>query len=273
MGEPTTYMPFGDDEIPEIRLSRDPLLRVLAQLRFPPLVVLNKSSIESTLVPVLHDLAGDYPISQEGHEVQVEIGPEGIKQTPGGSLITVENAKKTWKVTIGTSFLSIETSRYESREDFVARLGVVLKALLTHVPIPYFERIGFRYTNRIEESTYLLSIEKLVQPALLGGYAPSTSGSVKMQHSLSETVYDLGDRMLGARWGFLPPGGSIDPSLPVAKGASWIFDLDAYSQVVFDPEPISSVQDRVSEMAVTAYRYFRWGVTDDFIQTFRDEIS
>ena len=271
MGELKTHMPFGDDEIAEVPLSRAPLLRVLTQLRFPPLVVLNKTSMPATLAPVLQQLGKDYPISEEGHEVQVEIGPEGMRQTPGGSLVTLANANKTWQVTIGTSFLSLQTSAYVSRQDFVRRLSTVLQALVSHVSIPYFERIGFRYTNRVEDPAQLQDIERLVHPALLGGYSPSTSGSVKMRHSMSETLYQLDDKMLGARWGFLPPGGSMDPSLPAANSRSWVFDLDAYTEVQLDPEPISSVEARVSELSEAAYRYFRWGVTDEFIKTFRDE--
>lgn len=271
MGELTKHMPFGDGEITEVPLSRAPLLRVLAQLRFPPLVVLNKSSIESTLAPVLRKLAREYPISEEGHEVQVEIGPEGIKQTQGGSLVTLENAQKTWKVTVGTSFLSLQTSKYVSREDFLEKLTGVLEVLMEHVSIPYFERIGFRYTNRIDSDEQLSKIEKLVQPALLGGYAPSTDGPVNMQHSMSETVYELSEKMLGARWGFLPPGGNIDPTLPASSRKSWIFDLDAYTEMRLEPQPVSAVGQRVNELAETAYRYFRWGVTDEFMRTFGDE--
>jgi uncharacterized protein (TIGR04255 family) len=63
--------PFGTVPIAEVPLPRPPLLRALAQVRFPRLVAMSPQNIETTVGFVVEKLKDDYPILGEQREAQV----------------------------------------------------------------------------------------------------------------------------------------------------------------------------------------------------------
>jgi len=262
--------PFGDDKLDDILLADAPLLRVLTQVRFPPLSVLSKNLIEQSLSPIVAELSKSFPIYEQGHEMQVEIGPQGVRQSEGSPIATMQSGDSKWKLSLGPSFLSLETSSYVSRPDFLKRLQEVLNVVFRHIAIPRFDRIGCRYTNRIDDPSRLARIDQFVRPAVLGGFGVGQPSTVKMAHSLSDTLYVADGYQLGARWGFLPPNGNIDPSLPASTLESWTLDLDAYDENprTLDADGVVTAVERLSNVA---NRYFRWVITDDFLKEFGGE--
>src|ERR1039458_10789434 len=108
--------PFGAVPIAEMPLPRSPLVRALAQVRFPRLVAMSPQNIETTVGFVVEKLKDDYPILGEQREAQVTLTPEGVTQTPGARLWQLRSPDESWQVTIGETFVSLDTKAYRSEE-------------------------------------------------------------------------------------------------------------------------------------------------------------
>ena len=67
---------------------------------------------------------------------------------------------------VSDSFVALETSKYDSRDDFVERLTEVAQAMAELYEPVLFDRLGVRYVNRLEGDT-VASVARDVDPALL----------------------------------------------------------------------------------------------------------
>ncbi|SRR5579875_2477038 len=271
MADDIVSEPFGTVPVAEVPLPRSPLLRTLAQVRLPKLVAMSPQRIETTVGFVVEKLQDGYPILGEQREAQATLTPDGVTQTPGARLWQLRSPDESWQVTLGETFVSLATKTYSSRTDFTQRLETVLTVIAETIAPPFADRLGVRYTNRIEDSTLLQRIEELVRPEILGGLAVPRPEEVALVHTISQSLYAIGPRMLHARWGLLPAGVTLDPELPTTVGSSWVLDLDSFTQVRsdFDPAELASA---AKELAGAAYQYFRWAVTTEFLKAFGGEI-
>ncbi len=271
-----TEGPFSTQPIEEVPLARAPLARVLAQLRFPGAMSTLKygsSAIELLAEPLT---SAGYPLLEEGQQLTLQVTPEGVTQLPGGRLWSFRSGDETWQINIGPEFVTLHTSAYEGRDDFISRLEVVLRIVADVVKPPSASRVGFRYINQIAPATRD-SVESLIRPQLLGGLAVP-QGSATLKASLSEATFafdpagaaappGLAHDGLQARWGMLAANVSLDPSLPSSSSESWILDLDSFRHgaEAFDPARLAG---EVRSLSLRAYRFFRWAVTDAFLERF-----
>lgn len=261
--------PFSDEPVDDVKLADAPLVRVLAQLRFTGgLGVLRGDNPVGMFAPAFAD-AG-YPLIEEGHQVNIELTPEGVKPMQGGRLWTLRSPDRKWQVSLTPEFVTLDTGAYIDRDDFVQRLGDVIDALKSAVSIPGVGRIGYRYVNRAVGLTKA-EIRKMVRDTLHGGIAVP-EGNAQLHASVTETTFSLDldpsnsgvkDGLL-ARWGHLQPGFVLEPSVPPVNEPSWTLDIDAFRHrdVEFDRE---NLIPHVREMSERAYRFFRWSVTDAFL--------
>lgn len=262
--------PFGDEPLVEMPLSRAPLVRTLAQVRFPSLSVLAGGDAALRIAEALSD---DYPIFHESQELTVQISPDGVTQMPGGGrLWQLKSADESWQVSFGQSFLSLHTSNYIDRDDFCRRLQVAWEELSIAVKPPSIQRVGFRYINRVEDEAFLGNLGNMVRPEVVGGSAvPLNAG--QLVSSFSENLYEVSpNHALQARWGILPPNALLDPTLPGVDRKSWILDLDSYRNYTPADGTDVDVVAVVADLGRAGYRFFRWAVTAEFLQEFGGEI-
>jgi len=134
-----TEHPFVGD-VAEVPLPAAPLVKVLAQVRYPrPAGFSAAESIE----PAQRALAGRYPINREGQSRNLVITPEGVTEQPGGgSVWTLQDLTAAWQVTLAEQFVAIETSSYESRTDFCNRLEELLSVVAKTLRPPIYDRLG-----------------------------------------------------------------------------------------------------------------------------------
>lgn len=258
--------PFSAEAIEEIQLADAPLVRVLAQVRFPRLAALENQNIIRNLTS---HLAEKYPIFEEAHEVSLLVNSEGVAQQPQKAPIwRFRGADEIWTVTVAPNFLAIETSLYDGRKAFIDRFKWILEAFYDVVHPPFAERVGVRYTNRVNRSDLVEDIERLIEPGALGGLAIPIGADVVRNHALCDALFHIGDRSLQVRWGLLPERAVLDPTLPPVEEKSWILDLDSFTQNKSD-FATDHLIERTQELAEQAYRMFRWIVTERFIETFR----
>jgi uncharacterized protein (TIGR04255 family) len=259
---------FGGIGPGDVPLTRPPLARALAQIRFPVFSAF-KADDQRVAQELAVSLAKDYPLFQEGHEVNIVITPDGVTQSPGTApLWKLSDATNTWQISFSHGFLSIDTSAYPSRHEFVLRLVSAWTAFIKVARPPFVERVGVRYVNRITEAKHLSQLADLVRPEILG-VVGAPAGEARMVRGLSEALYELSDGpALQARWGYLPADASIDPTMSPVGVPSWMLDLDAFQAWpagnLRDPE----IGEIASDLALRAYEFFRWAVTREFLVQF-----
>jgi uncharacterized protein (TIGR04255 family) len=262
------FSPFNDEPVEEKSLSAAPLPLVLCQVRWPQITELI-DNIDQIAKSFGSGLASDYPLSEQHQEMQIQVSPLGVTQVPGETIHQWMSADGDWVISLSKLFLTLQSKKYTSRSDFLERLEKALNALSAIVAIPVIDRIGFRYINRITEED-LEQLPRFIRSEVLGGSTISFGDDVKMLHTVTETLYSVGQSRLLVKSARLPAGGTLDPTVPPVPGESWVLDLDASieNRIFFDPSNTVAV---TRELSATAYDFFRWAVTDDFLQHFGDD--
>lgn len=261
--------PFGDDHLEEVPLSRAPLVNVLCQVRFPNATAL---SLPSGFERLARALEKDYPSFEEQQEFSIQISAGGVTRTPSTQKTwNFTSGDGRWKLAVSVGFLTLFTSEYRDREEFIGRLVHAWMLLRSEIEIPRVNRVGFRYVNHLSDPAVLGRLADLVRPPFLGADAVPMHEGTELLNSLSQAQFRLpGSDVLVSRWGTLPAGASIDPAMAPVDNKTWVLDIDSAREVLGSGEP-AAIADAVTEVANRAYRYFRWVVTDDFLETFGGE--
>ena len=255
--------PFGP-AVPSVPLPKSPLSFVVAQVRFPMVASISK---EEFIGPFQERIRDTYSDLRREQQMNVLVGPAGAHFEQSGEVWRFADERGGWEVALAPEFLALATNTYTSRADFTGRLGVLLEALGAWLDPKKVRRLGVRYIDRIGEE-HLGDIHRLVRAEVLGPGALDTEApAVSLEHSLAEYQYRFDDESsLRARWGLLPAGATFDPAVDPVDSSSWVLDLDAsHGERVFEP---TAIQQQVQVFTDRIYRYFRWAITDDFLETF-----
>lgn len=259
--------PFSSETVVEVALERAPLARVFAQARIPGMLTMQGSERERAFEAITAELGTDYPVSERLEELQVDPAASAGSNVRTGHLWRLRSGDDRWQVTVGETFVTLDVQKYRDRDEFIERLSAVLDVYGRVSGAPYTERLGVRYVNRLDDQADLLRIDQLMRPEAVGGLAVPRDERVVLARMLCESVYVVDTHLLLARWGLLPPGAVVDPVIPPAEFSSWIIDLDSFTE---ERQPWGpGLADTARTLATTAYRYFRWVVTDEFIETYR----
>lgn len=248
----------------EVPLKNAPLVRVLAQLRFPLIVAVDQRAF---VAPFQEAVRAAYPVLRQEQTRGFAFTSAGLVPAPSETVWRFSDVTGAWRISLAPEFIALETRAYVSRADFLSRFRAVVEALEEHIGPKLVDRLGVRYVDRIPATE---DIAKLVRPEILGVAGTSLAGHV--QHSVSETLFELdGARLLG-RWGCLPPNATIDPAaLEPSAEASWILDLDMFTA---EPRPfdVEKVLGDAREFTERIYSVFRWAVTSEFLRKYGGEV-
>jgi uncharacterized protein (TIGR04255 family) len=255
-------VPFGPP-VPEIELPLAPLVLAVAQVRFERLASISSEGFIGGFQEAIRQA---YPVMLRQQHAGVLIGPDG-RVVPGETSTAwrFDERPEQWQVTLAPDFVSLSTTRYTRRQDFMDRLRNVLAAAQEHLGVRFSDRAGVRYIDRVTDPELLARLRDLVRPEVLGTAGVHVGEAVQQVHTFSDTTYQLPDGVeFHARWGLLPPLVTFDPAIEPGDVRSWVLDLDAYTtgQEPFDPAALTARAEALSERV---YRFFRWAVTDDFL--------
>ena len=190
----------------EVPLKDAPLARVIAQLRFPEILSLEQRDF---VAPFQEAVRSRYPVLRQEQTQGILLGSDGVAPVRPQIAWRFSDAEGHWRVSLTPEFLALETTRYVSRSDFFGRLKAIAQALDEHVEPGQLDRLGIRYIDRITGNA-VDDIAKLVRPEVRG--ITGTIAAAHAVHALSESVFDLPDARVLARWGCLPPGATVDRS-------------------------------------------------------------
>ena len=168
-------MPFPESK--RIIYEKNPLDRVIFQLRFPTILKIEES------IPVLFQdsIKNEYPEFLIKDELTMPVPFLGKKEESGDEIKNISPSHiknyefstedKIWKINLTRTFLALTCTNYTRRSDFNNRLKLPLKLLLDIYKPSYFSRIGLRYIDIIIRSSLRLSKvpwNKLLKPYILG---------------------------------------------------------------------------------------------------------
>jgi uncharacterized protein (TIGR04255 family) len=250
----------------EMPLKRAPLLRVIAQVRFPVLMGIETSE---QVAPFQTALRNVYPVLRPEQVRRIVLDRRGQTEGPPSQIWRFLDRAQGWRASLGSDFLALETSTYSSRRDFLDRFSFLLRALVEHFNPPTVDRLGVRYIDRVS-GEHVTKAAAFLRPEISGVLSTSLRGRTSL--SLSEALLSpQEDASLRARWGLLPPNTTPDPSAIEPLGEpNWILDLDMFSQrhTQFDADALSRAAAAYAERI---YAFFRWAVTEKFLATFGGE--
>lgn len=246
------------------KLANAPLVRVLAQLRWPRFAGFVLDDAANALGM---RVAREFPLRSVQVESQITLGVDGIHHAPGGQLHRFSSLDEKWSATLGETFLSLETNAYETHEDFIARLTRVVASLSEVASIPVWDRLGYRYTNRLADDDDLNRLGEYLKPGVLGGHA-NEGESGELVHSITESLYSLASAKLLVRAALIPPRASVDPTIDPVEGRSFILDLDAFAEArtVFTVE---GLEEQATALSAIATDHFFRSITPNFLERFK----
>ncbi len=252
----------------EVPLPNAPLMRVIAQVRFPPILSIEKRDF---VAPFQEAIRARYPILRAEQTRGVLLGTQGSVPMSPAVTWRFTGLDEKWRVSLATDFAAIETTAYDSRSDLLARLEEVILALGTFVAPRTVDRLGVRFIDRITGAA-VSEIERFVRSEILG--IAGTAIARHTSHALSDALFSLPNQpaQMRARWGLLPPNTTVDPSaIEPIEEPSWILDLDTFSS---GPHPFESaaILSDARDYAERAYGFFRWVVTDEFLRFFGGKV-
>lgn len=244
----------------EIALKNAPLVRVIAQARFPLLLAARNPDRVAYFQEAIRD---QYPHLEQQEIATIKLG-SGSASSEGMVHWRFSDETRGWRATLSPEFLALETTAYKSRSDFLGRLRVVLQALEDTLAPNLATRFGIRYIDQVK-GKQVPDIAKLLRGEVLG---VACSLGITAKQLFTEIIVPVDEGELLARWGKLPAKLTIDPNVvPAIEEESWIIDLDV-SRSDLGAFETTSIMETAGRAAERVYAVFRWMVTDEFLRTY-----
>ncbi len=260
---PKDFDPIMGDPPREVPLGNAPLLRAIAQVRFPPITGIQNPDFIASFQEAIRP---DYPVlrGEQVHRIIFAAGSQA--QAAPSTIWRFHDISQGWRVSLGSDFLALETTKYVSRIDFLERFGLLIRSLEDRFHPAMVDRLGIRYIDRVS-GNHVGDLELFLRKEICGVLATPLKSQTNQM--LTEALLNTREgASLRARWGFLPPNATIDAAAidPIPE-PSWILDLDMFSTsaVLFDADQLS--QDAAA-YAERIYSFFRWAVTKEFLAAF-----
>ena len=147
-------------------------------------------------------------------------GPQPLTSLPPAEVpliwrLTSSRENPYWRVSLGVDFVALETTAYDSRNDFLSRLRSVLCSLETAFHPTDVSRLGLRYIDRLTGNA-VERLGELIHPMALGILQPSRDSSTALGaatvHVLTEAHFLAQEGKIQARWGKVPQNTTYDPT-------------------------------------------------------------
>ncbi|OOG28768.1 hypothetical protein B1C78_00660 [Thioalkalivibrio denitrificans] len=237
---------------------RNPLIEVICQLRFSPILRIN-----AELPAVFQELLRrDYPILREQH-AKVEgmpLPPEvdrvvSFLAKDAGTVYEFVSEDAVWRVSLAKDFVALTTTNYERWEAFQSRISNVLDVLKETYNPPFFTRIGLRYQDAIARSE--LGLENCAWPELLRS---EVCGELQSQ--------DVAANILGTKRQVLfkldKSGGRVRLAHGLStnertKEVGYLIDADFYTEQRTEVKDVLGILGSYNRQAGNL---FRWCISD-----------
>jgi uncharacterized protein (TIGR04255 family) len=260
---------FGSlPDAPRFRLERPQLAQVVCQVRFSPVLKLQR---EPEVIPFQDAIRADYPRYTKTEAMSIVVTPAGVQQQAlGGTLYRFEDTSGAYTAVLSTDFIALETSGYVDIEDFVSRVATLSKVVAEQYQPAEIHRVGLRFINELRLGSTDPKGEMLsaITPALLGpiGTAELAPSTVNMQQ-----VFLLrgDDTSALVRHGLNPEGGTtidLGPGqVPGPEHADpfYLLDIDVFADHAA-PFSVEGIDARVRDFNENVRAVFAWAVNERY---------
>jgi uncharacterized protein (TIGR04255 family) len=213
---------------------RNFIATAVCELRFPTLYELDGPKPPLAFAKAIRK---DYPLSDIAQHVKVSSGDLERMSTH-----QFKSKKGQWTVSLRPSSLSLETKRYESFDDFEARIKALCEAAQTFVDSDFFTRIGIRYVNVLPYDRS--EIAQWINPTLVGNLAEGLFGEPTEHAQQVRGTTELG--------GFLLQHGISKDGEKIGYG----LDFDFYAEDV----EVKDTMQVVRTLHEREYDLFMWAI-------------
>jgi uncharacterized protein (TIGR04255 family) len=245
-------------DVKRIIYNKNPLDRVICQLKFPPIL-----RVDTELPAEFQDsVIKEFPNYSEKTELPIRISSGVQDRIPPEEMLGPANTKNhefssedgQWKINLTRTFIALSTDKYKVWEDFKQKLQIPLTALIDIYSPSHFSRIGLRYRDVIQRSALGLdnvSWTELLQPQMLGVLDSEISESVRNLESVYQIA--LPERENAVR---------VFTQLAQDKNSNevcYVIDSDFFKA---SKTPIDDVIGNLDYFNAHAFRLFRWCITE-----------
>ena len=247
-------MPFPP--VQRVLYSKNPLARVICQLRFPPILRVGTEAPSQfqdgvrNEYPVYDVSDEDAQVPKEASQVLTRIG---LSLSAGNQVHRFKTAEERRILSLGQSFLALEEKDYKRWEDFANHLREAEQVLRDTYNPAFYTRIGLRYQDVIRRSTLgLPDVEwrELLNPAFLGVLADETiSNQVRDHRCQMEINLAPTEGLVRIRHG----------TAIVSNEQCYLIDADFFTQERRDTDGAFA---NLSAFNRLARCLFRWAITD-----------
>ena len=245
--------------LPDVRLLRSPLIEVVCQVRFPP--VLRIANEDPTAFQ--ERVRQRFPRfeKEEGFLFQLQFSGRGMAHPPVAQptsrLFRFHTADSATTITLATDFYALTTTRYTIWEDFARDLAMVHEAVHDIYQPSFSSRLGLRYMDHIVPSRLGLvrfdDVVEILQPELTTLLRVDVwTMPVDM---LCQLILDDEEGTLGLRFG----------KRVIDEESTFLLDFDYYD----DRElPFEGLIERCNRYHEIIYDAFRWCIKEDKLDVF-----
>jgi len=266
-------LPLRPRLVREVPLPQAPLVAVIAQVRFSPILTIGQPHASEVVAEFQERLRSTYPHLSVDHTHHITMTSQShphVGHSQIWRLADSSNHRPEWRVSLAQDFVSLETRQYDSRSDFLSRLQAVIEAVAACFSPTESTRFGLRYIDRLV-GTAQHEIANLVKPEVLGMLASNDDVLKDLRSSIVNSLMHThflapNDDTVMARWGVLPPNTTYDPDvLEPVEDQAWVLDMDMSTT---RPHSFSgsALVGTAKTFAECLYWLFRQMVTDDFLR-------
>ena len=247
-------------EFERVIYKRNPLIEVVCQLRFPPILKISHQEP----VEFQDEIRFRYPLF-ETTKAQVPSDILKIVQQFGLPLplqtdtaYSFKSEDQRWSLSITKDFIALNTSSYERYEQFKQRFEEALEIFERIYKPSFYTRVGLRYQDLIIRSK--LGIEDKNWSELIAKHIASELHDPELSSSIRTIMKNL---VLKTENGQI----NLNHGLVTVKEAqensdeiAYLFDADFYIEQKIEGN--GDVWNALNQFNQSAGRLFRWSITD-----------
>ena len=255
-------MPFPETE--RVIYRNNPLHQVICQLRFPPILRIEKETPADFQENIRHT----FPEYRIAYDETIGQLPQNISQTLPSEVRELLSPKSnpryqfltrdgTWTVSLTRDFVALETQEYVRWEAFREYLELVLNCLMDVYQPVYLTRLGLRYKNVIDRKRLGLqdsAWRELISDFVLGQFAPEeTMNRVVEQHGRSLLELNNKGDMVRLEYGLV-----TDKAADIPRKL-YLLDHDFYTNEEIDANDVIRKLEGYNSLN---RRLFRWCIQE-----------
>ncbi|RIK44334.1 MAG: hypothetical protein DCC57_17300 [Chloroflexi bacterium] len=243
----------------EIRLENPPVVEVICQVRFPPVLrILNEPP-----VAFQDAIRAEFPLLETQQGIRVQIDPLAtttpVAQTES-RIYRFQSLDEQTVIALAPNFVALSTTAYGGWTDFVRQLDLATSAARQTYDLPYATRIGLRYVDHLTQtntrSATPRDVWEMLRPELTALWrAEPWQDPVQASHQLVLAASEQEQLTLRVAY--------RQEEEPVC-----VLDFDAYVEGKGKGLPLDNLLEYAQRFHHLIYAAFRWCIPEEKLAVF-----